>query len=120
MNKLIGVLFAITCFATSALSNSIMGAGIWFWVIIASGLLVAVCQWFPMLQSLAAGVALLLSTLSVLAVLLGLLASTIGGSFNIDDSSALLLFLFFVIAVLGFVVSSIYRRSVRSIGENGQ
>tara|TARA_B110000858_G_scaffold198436_1_gene264957 strand:- start:2909 stop:3271 length:363 start_codon:yes stop_codon:yes gene_type:complete len=118
MNKFVGILFAITCFATSALSSSIMGAGLWFWVIIASGLIVAVCQWFPMLQSLAAGVALLLSTLSILAVLLGLLASTIGGSFNIDGSSALLLFLFFVIAVLGFVISSLYRRSMRSNGEN--
>tara|TARA_B110000444_G_C18841952_1_gene599495 strand:- start:1365 stop:1727 length:363 start_codon:yes stop_codon:yes gene_type:complete len=116
MNKFVGALFALTCFATSALSSSIMGAGLWFWVIVASGLLVAICQWFPMLQSLAAGVALLLSTLSIIAVLLGLLASTIGGSFNIDGSSALLLFLFFIIAVLGFVVSSIYRRSVRAGG----
>lgn len=120
MNKLIGILFAIACFSTSALSSSIMGVGMWFWVILAAGLLVAACQWIPRLQSLAAGVAFSLSIISILAVLLGLLASTIGGSFNIDSSSAFLLFLFFIIAVLGFVLSSLYRRSVRIGGEDGE
>lgn len=97
-----------------------MGVGMWFWVILAAGLLVAACQWIPRLQSLAAGVAFSLSIISILAVLLGLLASTIGGSFNIDSSSAFLLFLFFIIAVLGFVLSSLYRRSVRIGGEDGE
>lgn len=115
MNKIIGIFFAIACIATSAVSNSMMGAGLWFWVIIATGLVVAVSQFFPMLRGVGSGLALMLATLSVCAVLLGLLAATIGGSFNMDGSAAFLLFLFFVIAVLGFVLSSLYKRSMRSV-----
>lgn len=118
MNKFIGSLFAITCFATSALSSSMMGAGFWFWVIIASGFIVALCQFFPKFRSVGSGVALLLSILSILAVLLGLVASTIGGSFKIDNSTAFLLFLFFVISVLGFVIISLEKRALRSSGED--
>lgn len=114
MHKFIGALFAIACIATAAASNSIMGAGLWFWVIIISGIIVAASQFFPMLRGLGSGLAFILSVLSVLAILLGMLGATVGGSFNMDGSTALLLFLFFVIAALGFVVSGLYNRALRS------
>lgn len=113
MNKVIGILFAIRCFATSALSQSMMGAGMWFLVIIATGCLVAVSQFFPRLKGPGSGLALLLGLISLCAILLGLLAATIGGSFNMDDSSALLLFLFFLIAVFGIILASMFKKPIR-------
>ncbi len=115
MNKVIGMLFAVVCFSASALSNSIMGAGMWFWIIIITGLFVAISQYYPRLRGLGAGLAVLLSIISIFAVGLGLLASTIGGSFNIDDSSALLLLLFFVIFILGLVLGSMYKKSMKEL-----
>ena len=117
MNKLVGTLFAITCFSTSALSSSLMGTGLWFWVIIASGFLVAGSQFFPKLESIGSAIAMTLGILSVFAVLLGLLASTIGGSFKIDSSTALLLFLFFLISILGFVIVRLNKKPAPSYGE---
>ncbi len=114
MNKFIGILFAIACIATAAVSNSMMGAGLWFWIIIATGFIVAISQFFPLLRGIGSGLAFILSVFSLIAILLGLLAATIGGSFNMDSSTALLLFLFLVIAVLGFIVSSLYTRSMRA------
>ena len=115
MNKIIGILFAIMCFSASALSNNIMGAGMWFWIIIITGLFVAISQYYPRLRGLGSGLAVLLSIMSIITVVLGLLASTIGGSFNIDDSFALLLLLFFVIFVLGLVLGSMYKRSMKEM-----
>jgi hypothetical protein len=114
MNKVIGILFALACFATSAQSNSMMGAGLWFWVIIATGFIVASSQFFPRLKGPGSGLALLLGIISICAILFGMIAATIGGSFKMDDSSALLLFLFFIIVVLGFTLAIMYKRSIRS------
>ncbi len=114
MHKIIGIFFAITCFATSAVSNSIMGAGVWFWVIIATGCIVAFSQFFPKIRGPGSGLAMLLGFVSIFAILFGMVAATIGGSFKMDDSSALLLFLFFIVAVLGFVLASLYKRSIRT------
>ena len=110
MNKIIGISFAIVCFSASALSSNIIGAGMWFWIIIITGLFVAISQYYPRLRGIGSGLAVLLSIISIIAVGLGLLASTIGGSFNIDDSFVLLLFLFFVIFALGIVLGSMYKR----------
>lgn len=112
MHKFMGVLFALACFATSAMSNSIMGAGFWFWVIIATGCIVAYSQFSPRLRGLGSGLALLLSFLSILTIVLAMVAATIGGSFKMDDSFGLLLFLFSVVAVLGFVVAILYKKSM--------
>jgi hypothetical protein len=113
MNKIIAILFALTCFATSALSNSIMGAGMWFWVIIVAGAFVAVSQFYPLLRGAGAGLAMLLAAISFLAVLLGLLVATVGGSFKMDGSSAGLLVLFFISGVLGVTLGVIHKRYVK-------
>jgi hypothetical protein len=119
MNIVFAVVFAITCFATATVSNSIMGAGIWFWVIIATGAFVGVSQFIPSLQGAGAGLAGLLAILSICAVLLGLLAATVGGSFRLNESEALLLFLFFIIAVLGLTLASMHKKSLKGdIGIN--
>ncbi len=93
-----------------------MGAGLWFWVIISTGCIVAISQFFPKIRGAGSGLALILSFISIFAIIFGLVAATIGGSFKMDDSSALLLFLFFIVAVLGFVVASLYKKSIRSSG----
>lgn len=114
MNKIIAILFAITCFATSILSNSIMGAGLWFWVILSTGLVVVASQHIESLRGVGSLFAVLLSFISVFAVLFGLVAATIGGSFHLDDNEALLLFLFFIIAILGFALGIIYKKSLQN------
>lgn len=112
MHKFVGILFALVCFSTSALSQSMMGAGTWFWVIITIGLFTAISQFFPKLRGAGSGLALLLSFISIFAIFFGLVAATIGGSFKMDDKSALLLSLFGIVAVLGFVVAILYKKSL--------
>jgi len=110
MNKVVAILFGIFCFATSAVSNSILGAGMWFWIIIATGIFVAVSQFSPILRVFGSVAALLLGVISVFAVILTLFAATIGGSFELDNREALLVFTFLMIAVFGFSLVIINRR----------
>jgi len=114
MNKFLGFVFAITCFSTSALSNSIMGAGMWFWVIIAVGLFVPISQYFPKLREPGAVAACILGCISICAVLFGLVAATIGGSFRLEDREALLLFLFFIIGVIGITMAILDKKASNS------
>ena len=114
MHRTLGVLFAFTFFSTSALSFSMMGAGVWFWIIIGVGLFVAVSQYSTVLRGAGAGLATLLSVISICAVLLGLVAATIGGSFRLETNEAFLLLLFFVIAVLGFCLGRSFKNSIKN------
>ena len=114
MNKIIAVLFAGSCYACAAVSQSIMGVGQWFWVIIVLGSLVLISQFVAKLKALGAVSATLLAIIAICAVVLGLVAATIGGSFRIDDKSALLLFLFFMIALLGFTLAYLHRKSLKT------
>ncbi|HAJ76008.1 MAG TPA: hypothetical protein DCM64_06090 [Gammaproteobacteria bacterium] len=117
MNKIIAVLFAISCFATSAVSNSILGVGMWFWIIIATGVFVTASQFLPALRELGGIVALILSIISVCAVVLTLLASTIGGSSGLGNSEALLVFTFTMIAVFGFSLARISNKIRKYSGD---
>ncbi len=110
MNKVVAIFFAISCFATSVTSGNILGVGMWFWIIIATGIFVAVSQFLPALRGLGSVAALLLAVISVCAVILTLLAATIGGSFKLDDRETLLVFSFFMIAVFGFLLVRINKK----------
>ncbi len=105
MNKVFAILFTISCIATSTVSSHIMGIGIWFWVIIVIGMVVGISQFFKPLIEMGTALAILLSVISACAILLGLVAATIGGSFRMDDSAALLLFLFFTIIMNGIALA---------------
>lgn len=104
MNRFVAILFALSCVATSFVSGNLLGVGMWFWVILATGFLVAASQFHPSTQSIGAALAGLLGVVSVLAVVLGLVAATIGGSFKLEDNETLLLLCFFLIAVFGFAL----------------
>lgn len=95
----------------NAIAN-MLGIGMWFWIILIIGAFVAISQFILPLRGAGSGVALLLSGISLLAVLFGLLAATIGGSFRMDDNSALLLLLFFIISVLGTALAIMYKKTV--------
>ena len=73
-------------------------------IIIATGVFVAVSQFIPALQKLGAVLASLLGFISILAILLGLLAATIGGTFRLDGREILLFASFFLISVCGFAL----------------
>ena len=82
----------------------------WFWIIIVTGAFVAASQFHQSLISFGSIAAGLLGVISILAVLLGLLAATIGGSFKLDGRESLLLFSFFLITVFGFILIRVNRR----------
>lgn len=111
MNKTVAILFAISCLVTSTTSANILGPGMWFWVISATGVFVAISQFLPTLRGLGNIAAFLLALISVFAVVLTLLAATIGGSFRLGDKETLLVFGFFMIAVLGFVLTRVNKKS---------
>ena len=90
-----------------------MGIGMWFWVIISVGLFVAISQYYSPLRGIGSGLAVLLGIVSICAVFLGLVAATIGGSFHLDDREALLLFLFFIIFLLGLILGFMYKKSIK-------
>tara|TARA_R110001583_G_scaffold22377_5_gene83983 strand:+ start:16810 stop:17169 length:360 start_codon:yes stop_codon:yes gene_type:complete len=115
MNKVIGIIFAIVCISASAFSSSILGIGMWFWIIIGIGMFVGFSQFFPLLKRTGSGLAILSSVISLLTVLLGLLAATVGGSFNMDNQSAILLLLFFMIAILGGTLGIINKKPTKKI-----
>ena len=117
MNRIVGLLYAISCFATSWISGSMLGVGMWFWIIIGSGVFVAFSQFFPIIRDFGAIVALLIGIISIIAVLLGLAAATIGGSFKLDNDELLLLLSFFLVAVFGFTLVKInkYQNSARKM-----
>jgi hypothetical protein len=110
MNKAVAILFAISCLTTSNTSANILGVGMWFWIIAATGIFVAVSQFLPALRQLGSAAALLLALIAVLAVVLTLLAATIGGSFKLDNREALLVFGFFMIAVTGLLLARVNKR----------
>lgn len=93
-----------------------MGTGVWFWIIITTGIFVVISQYFTILRGAGAGMALLLSIVSICAVLFGLVAATIGGSFRLDDKEALLLFLFFMISIFGLMLAISFKKSIKNHG----
>ena len=104
MNKPIAILYAISCFSTSWISGKLLGVGMWFWIIGASGVVVAISQYFSTTRVLGSIVAGFLGIVSVGAISLGLTAATTGGSFKLADTELLLLLSFFFIAVFGFTL----------------
>ncbi|NKB33911.1 MAG: hypothetical protein GKR91_12505 [Pseudomonadales bacterium] len=110
MNKIVAALFTISCFGTAAASNSLLGAGMWFFIIVAAGIFVTASQFHPWFRELGGIAASILGMISVLAVLLTLLAATIGGSFELGGSEALLVFGFTMIAIFGFLLARINKK----------
>ena len=110
MEKIISILFALFCIATALMSNSLLGAGMWFWIILVSGLFVAVSAYVPSLGMLGAFIAGLLALVCIGAVLLGLVAATAGGSFRLEGSEAMLLASFFCIALSGLILVVLCKR----------
>lgn len=117
MNKVVAILFAVSCLGTSAVSSSLLGVGMWFWIIIAAGIFVAVSQFLSILSKLGSAVASILGIISVCAVVLTLLASTIGGSSGLGGSETLLVFGFTMIAVTGFSLARLNKSSEKYLDD---
>jgi hypothetical protein len=113
MQKVIAILFAFSCFTASFVSGNLLGVGIWFWILIAIGVVVAFSQFVPALQMLGSILALLLGIISILALLFGLLAATIGGAFELDARETLLFSSFFFIAVFGIALNRVKKNRNR-------
>ena len=70
MRKPVAMIPCACCIGTSFVSGSLLGPGMWYWVIIAAGVLVPATQFIPAIQSLGVLIALLLGIVSVFAVAL--------------------------------------------------
>ncbi len=77
----------------------------WGWLMVLGGLFVGVSPHIPLLATAGRAVAFLAGVLGVLAVALGLLAATTGGSFRLPVDQALLLVLIAVAGVTGITYS---------------
>lgn len=98
-------LIAVVGLAIAALSASLLGVGVWGLAILAVSLVIAISPYVDVLMPLAKGMAAFFAVIAVLAILLGLLAATTGGTFRLPADQALLLFLFGVYAILCIVFS---------------
>ena len=102
-NMFSSLIFSSACFCMALISADLLGPGMWGYLFIGGGLFVGVSAFVPALDVAARTTAVLAALLAVAAVLLGLLAATIGGSFQLRGSEAWLLASFAVIAIAGFV-----------------
>ncbi|WP_111980103.1 hypothetical protein [Algibacillus agarilyticus] len=118
MHTKIGFLFMLSCIATFLTSASVVGFGFWGWLICVIGIVSCVTQYYPRLRGLGSLLALLLALGSGITILCGLLASTIGGSFKIEDGLTLLLFMFFVTAILGLTFAIMFKKQQQTIQVN--
>lgn len=109
MNKLLGVLFAIACFATAGLSGRMLGVGMWFWIIAGAGLVVAVSQFIPSLRGFATLTASVLAVIAAVAASLALFALVALGGSGPSNEDVLLIFGFAMISVLGFSIVKVNR-----------
>ncbi|WP_286266851.1 hypothetical protein [Thalassotalea atypica] len=112
--KITSIVFSLLCLATALVSNTIMGAGMWFWVIVIIGIIVFISAFITKLNIVGVILAGLLSIVSVCAVLLGLLAATIGGSFKLGHLEGLLLVLFALVAITGAIIITLNKKRLRS------
>ena len=102
LNKTLGVFFAISCFATSGLSGSMLGVGMWFWIIVATGFFVAISQFVPILRGIGTVAASVLGVIAILAALAALLVVMSFGGSGASNEDILLILGFVMIAVFGF------------------
>jgi len=96
-------------FATSGLSGSMLGVGMWFWIIGATGVFVAISQFVPRLRDIGIVAASILGVIAILAALLALFVMmSIGGS-GPSNEEVLLILGFITIAVFGFSLVRVNR-----------
>ena len=118
MHKTLAILFCLSCYATAYMSNSLLGAGMWFYIIVFTGSFVAASQFIQKLRAAGVVFAVLLSVVSLLSVALGLVASTVGSSSKNDTETHLLLAFFALIAIFGFSLSRAHKRLGEQTTEN--
>ncbi len=89
----------------TAWSSAVMvGTGLWGILILGAAFVVVLSAFYLPLQLFASGIAGLISALSAIAIALGLLAETIGGSFDISKEFGTLLGSFGLLFIAGLAV----------------
>jgi len=98
------IFFGLACIVTAGLSAQILGLGMWSAIFLVAGIIVAISPYFDPIRELTRVIGLVAAILAFLAVALGLLAATIGGSFRLPADQALLLAAIGFIGVFGVAV----------------
>ena len=107
VNSFIAIFFMFACCGTALVSGTIWGPGPWGTMFALSGLFVFVSRAYTVLDLFARGVAGLTALISILSLLLGLVASTIGGSFRVDQPTLLLFIGLFFMFLFGLIFALI-------------
>ncbi|NNL99294.1 MAG: hypothetical protein HKO62_01000 [Gammaproteobacteria bacterium] len=103
-------IFMLGCIGTFWQSATLLGFGMWGWIILGAGVLVGISPHLPSMRANARAVALILVMLSCIALPLALLAAGTGGAFKLSTDEILLLLGFAMIAVSGIAVARATRR----------
>ena len=111
------MLFILCALATAWVSATMMETGFWSMLILAGAAFVALGLFAPVVQPLVRVFAGLCATIAVMAVLLGLLAATTGGSFRLPQDVAMLLFCMGGVFVFGLGVCLLGRPPRRAPSE---
>lgn len=103
LNSFVALLFLFSCCGTALVSGAIWGLGPWAAMFTVAGLFVMISRVHFSLDLFARGIAGLTALISVLSLLFGLIASTIGGSFRVDQPTLLLFIGLFFMFLFGLI-----------------
>ena len=101
ISRLMKVFLAVASASACLYGMSVFGLSPWPGAVLAAALLLFVAAFTPRLDLLSRVVGNALGVLSLLALLLLLLAGTIGGSFHLSPSNEVIAFLLFLMALFG-------------------
>ena len=95
------LLFVSAVAGACGYSMSILGAGMWAWLLLLVAGFVLVSVFVPSLDHMATILGKISGLLAVLALALLLLAATVGGSFRMSESNAIFAVLLVLVALFG-------------------
>lgn len=94
-------LFVGTSVAASIYSMSVFGAGMWSWIFLGVAAFVLLSVLVAHLDTLAIIVAKVSAALAAIALVLLMVAGTVGGSFNLSESNVIFAVLLAMLCVFG-------------------
>ena len=109
MTTILKLLLSITTIAVCIYGVNIFGLSLWPILFLVAGIFIFVSTFFPILNEAAIILARIMGILSLVAFLLLMLASTIGGSFHMSESNEIVAVALALMAVFGctfFLINS--------------
>ena len=112
MTHILKLLLSVTTFAVCMYGVKVFGFSLWPMLFSALSIFIFVSLFFPKLNTAAVAIAGIMGILSLLAFVLLLVASTIGGSFHMSESNQIIAIALALMAFFGCAFFLIKSRSV--------